>query len=166
MSYGKGTAKAEKRRPVRARIGNVSECLGAISAAIAKRAYEIYQTRGGRPGNDREDWQLAEKEILQPLSCGVLESKDGVTVSTFCSTCGAKDIEEIEVCVEPHRLILAGTRGIKPGCAETAKFYRVLPLGDEIDPASVNVTMAQHGALLEIQMRKVRKESLPGNKAA
>lgn len=31
---------------------------------IAKRAYELYETRGKQPGNDLHDWLQAEKEIV------------------------------------------------------------------------------------------------------
>lgn len=30
---------------------------------IEKRAYEIYQARGGHHGFDREDWEQAQREI-------------------------------------------------------------------------------------------------------
>lgn len=30
---------------------------------IARRAYELYQQRGGRPGRDFEDWIQAEREL-------------------------------------------------------------------------------------------------------
>ncbi|MBZ4412899.1 DUF2934 domain-containing protein [Myxococcus sp. XM-1-1-1] len=30
---------------------------------IARRAYEIYMARGGKPGNHEQDWQQAEREL-------------------------------------------------------------------------------------------------------
>lgn len=30
---------------------------------VAERAYEIYKTRGGKPGKDLDDWLQAEKEL-------------------------------------------------------------------------------------------------------
>lgn len=30
---------------------------------IARRAYELYQQRGGKPGRDMEDWLEAEREL-------------------------------------------------------------------------------------------------------
>jgi hypothetical protein len=32
---------------------------------IALRAYQIYLERGGTPGNELEDWTLAERELLE-----------------------------------------------------------------------------------------------------
>lgn len=31
---------------------------------IARRAYQVYQARGGRPGNAWEDWAQAERELM------------------------------------------------------------------------------------------------------
>jgi hypothetical protein len=35
-----------------------------IEAEIRRRAYELYQERGGTPGHEDEDWLVAEREIL------------------------------------------------------------------------------------------------------
>jgi Protein of unknown function (DUF2934) len=32
---------------------------------IAQRAYEIFQSRGGEPGHDLDDWLQAESELLR-----------------------------------------------------------------------------------------------------
>ena len=34
---------------------------------IARRAFEIFEQRGGSPGHDVEDWLRAESELLQPV---------------------------------------------------------------------------------------------------
>ena len=31
--------------------------------AVARRAYELYQARGGEPGHELEDWLNAEQEL-------------------------------------------------------------------------------------------------------
>jgi hypothetical protein len=90
-----------KEQFVVAKIGDAADCRKSISAATAKRAYQIYQSQGRRPGRDQENWRLAENGVLQPLCCGILQSKDEVMILLFCSAMGAKDIREIEVVVEP-----------------------------------------------------------------
>ena len=35
-----------------------------LEEEIRRRAYEIYQERGGVPGDEHEDWLRAEREIL------------------------------------------------------------------------------------------------------
>jgi hypothetical protein len=36
-----------------------------IEDEIRRRAYELYQQRGATPGNEREDWLAAEREVKQ-----------------------------------------------------------------------------------------------------
>jgi hypothetical protein len=83
-----------------------------------------------------------------------------------CSALGAKNLEEIEACVEPHRLILVGKKGPGSGSAKDASVYRVLPLSEEFDPSSVK--LRQNGSLLEIEIRKsgVSKNSTAEKRAA
>lgn len=41
---------------------------------IARRAYELYEQRGGEQGRDREDWFHAERELRQIALRRVVES--------------------------------------------------------------------------------------------
>lgn len=38
-----------------------------LHAVIARRAFEIYEQRGGGHGHDLEDWLQAEREVLAAL---------------------------------------------------------------------------------------------------
>jgi hypothetical protein len=156
------TAESSEARATNVRIGDATECRKAISDAVAKRAYEIYERSGRQPGCDRKNWFLAESEILKSLSCGVLKSKDGVNVSICRSSLSAKDIE---VCVEPHRLIVMGHADSDSMIGATAT-YRVLSLADEIEPSSAK--LRAHGRLLEIKLTKVgaNKKALLAKAAA
>ena len=35
---------------------------------VARRAYELYQERGGEPGADVDDWLRAERELREPTN--------------------------------------------------------------------------------------------------
>jgi len=142
------TAESGEARASNVKIGNATECSKAISDAVAKRAYEIYEGSGRQPGCDRKNWSLAENEILKPLSCGVLKSKDGVNISICRSSLSAKDID---VCVEPHRLIVMAHADANSTIGPAAT-YRVLSLADEIEPSSLK--LRAHGRLLEIKLSK------------
>jgi hypothetical protein len=48
--------------------------------AIARRAYEFFETRGREHGHDWEDWFRAESELLRPVSVSTSESKDRISV--------------------------------------------------------------------------------------
>ena len=135
---------------VKAKIGDTSNCRKAISEAIAKRAFEIYQHQGCRPGQDRYNWRVAESELVQPLPCGLLVSNDEITISVFSSVFIAKDIDEIEACVEPHSLILVGKKRSASG--EDVGAVRILPLKDEFDPTSAK--LRQKGPYVEIEIHK------------
>jgi hypothetical protein len=39
----------------------------SVRERISRRAYELYERRGGEPSRDLEDWVQAENEILPPL---------------------------------------------------------------------------------------------------
>src|SRR5579864_5978386 len=142
------TAESGEARITNVKIGDAIVCSKAISDAVAKRAYEIYERSGRQPGCDRKNWFLAESEILKPLNCGLLKSKDGVTVSICRSSLNAK---EIEVCVEPHRLVVMAHKDSNSTIRQAAT-YRVLSLADEVEPSSVK--LKAHGRLLEIKLSK------------
>lgn len=36
----------------------------SLDEEIRRRAYEIYEQRGNTPGSEREDWLVAEREVL------------------------------------------------------------------------------------------------------
>jgi hypothetical protein len=55
--------------PIRENTGELPENGGTqlqpgIEEEIRRRAYELYQERGGQHGFDQEDWSRAEAEIL------------------------------------------------------------------------------------------------------
>ncbi len=139
---------------VKARIGNAVNCRRAISDALAKRAYEIYQNQGCRPGQDRHNWRVAESELVQALLCGVLKSRNEIIISVFSSVFISKDIDEIEACVEPHYLMLVGKKS--SGSGEDIRALRVLPLKDEVDQSSVK--LRQNRSYVEIEMCKSRMD--------
>jgi hypothetical protein len=41
------------------------ETIAISKEVIAERAFEIFKSRGGKPGNDLEDWLHAERELAQ-----------------------------------------------------------------------------------------------------
>jgi hypothetical protein len=45
---------------------------------IRERAYEIYESRGSQPGQDKQDWLHAEQEILISSTAGFAEDRRAV----------------------------------------------------------------------------------------
>lgn len=155
-------------KPITAKIANAADRRKIISAAIKKRAFEIYEREGRRPGCDKENWRRAERELLPLISCGVLKSTESVMVELLPSAFGVKNIMEIEICPEPHGLIVVGKRGTDSKSGKDTNVYGLITLKAEYDPSSVK--LRQRGSLLEIEMRKkveaLKKTAAVGKKSA
>ena len=78
-----------------------------VQLAIARRAYELFEKRGGEHGHDWEDWFQAESELLRPVSVSMSESDDRISVRT--NVLGF-DGNELKVSVEPQRVTILGKR--------------------------------------------------------
>jgi HSP20 family molecular chaperone IbpA len=72
---------------------------------IARRAFEIFESRGHVHGNDREDWFLAESELLTPVKVHLSESGEHLTARAEVP---GFDRQEIKVSLEPRRLSISG----------------------------------------------------------
>jgi HSP20 family protein len=126
--------------------------------AIARRAYEIFETNGRQFGRDIEDWFRAERELLHPIHLEVRESDGAVTVRAEVPGFEAKDLE---IGVEGRQLTIAGKR-------ETSKeeekekvlyserrsnqIYRCVELPAEVDSEKATATLK--GGVLEMTMPK------------
>lgn len=135
------------------------ERMGQMSAAIARRAYELFEARGSENGHDRQDWFRAESELLAPVPVKVAETDQELHVRAEVPGFTDKDVE---VRVEPRRLIICGkkqqTSEQEKGRAaskveRSAEILRVVDLPHEIDPDKVRATLENE--MLTITLRKV-----------
>ncbi len=129
-------------------IGKKEECWKTLAALIQKHASAIYQRRAETAEQGAELWKLAESQIEQPLCCGILNLTGGWLLSFNAAELGTTDIE---VCVEPRRLILLGTNPSIGGTGASDPVVRVLRLPDAVDPSSLKVR--QEGPILDIELR-------------
>src|SRR5450759_5147932 len=49
-----------------------------VQLAIARRAYELFETRGCEHGHDWKDWLRAESELLRPVSVSCRNPQTGL----------------------------------------------------------------------------------------
>jgi Protein of unknown function (DUF2934) len=61
-------AKSKKANDATVTAANRAPTSSVLSATVtdsdvARRAYELYQTRGGEHGHDVDDWTAAEREL-------------------------------------------------------------------------------------------------------
>ncbi len=130
-----------------------------ISVAIARRAYELFQTRGNQDGYDREDWFRAESELLRPVSTALSETTDRMIL--HANVLGFEP-HELRLAVEPHRVLIVGRK--EPAVTQTEggkleyidwfpdTVLRVVELENEIDPHRTKVEL--HGGLLKFDLPK------------
>jgi len=140
-----------------------------IHAAIARRAYEIYKSRGSSARNEVEDWRTAERELLCKLCFGRTTFGQKVWIGTdasrFCEG-------TIGIWVSPRQLTVFGKPQARNGFAspegkgssELETIFRIIPLTDEIDAATARARI--RGTALEITATQVRQDEARGLKAA
>lgn len=86
-----------------------------VQLAIARRAHELFEARGGEHGRDLEDWFRAECELLCPVSVSMSESRDKISVR---ASVVRFDETELEVSIEPHRITILGNKEAREMKAE------------------------------------------------
>jgi type II secretory pathway predicted ATPase ExeA/HSP20 family molecular chaperone IbpA len=130
-----------------------------INRRIASRAYQLFELSGFTHGHAREDWLLAESEILLDLPVDITETETELNVRADVPGFGETDIE---VRVAPRSLCIIGQRHHSPDHKEgktvysersAAQIFRVLDLPSQVDPDRVNATVSD--GILEIKLLKV-----------
>jgi HSP20 family protein len=137
----------------------IFELPAEIKDSIERRAYELFESRRFEHGHDREDWLLAESEILLNVPLDITEGKTELTVHADVPGFGEKDLR---VQVAPRCLCISGRQEEASEQTEEEAVYsqrpskhifRLLDLPSEIDPNGVKATVRD--GLLEIKLSKV-----------
>jgi HSP20 family molecular chaperone IbpA len=89
------------------RTGAAFPDLSDLYEAIARRAFELFESRGRANGNDLEDWYSAEAELFHSTHLDVTESNESLAMRAEVPGFKAN---ELEVDLEPRRVIIAGKR--------------------------------------------------------
>ena len=129
-----------------------------INDLIARRAYELFESRGFTHGLDLADWLRAESDILHPIPLDVTETETELTVRAEVPGFSEKDLE---VRVEPRRLFITGKHQEaseqKKGKSvyserHATQIFRVLDLPTSINPDGVKATLSD--GVLEVTLLK------------
>jgi HSP20 family protein len=119
---------------------------------IARRAFEIFESNGGSPGHDLEDWFRAESELLQPVPLNVTELNGEYVVQAEVPGFGGRDIK---ISVEPRCLAVSGelqtkeegeNRSLLRSARCANRIFRTLDLPSDVDSSTVSATV-QDGIL-------------------
>lgn len=133
--------------PLKVEAEKILQRIRELSDSIARRAYELFEGRGRSEGHDLEDWLRAETELLRPTQLEIVEENDRLILSAEVPGFSA---EEINVAVEPNRVLLHGRREViteeNSGSTDlrecsSEEFCRSLGLSDEVDPANATATL-------------------------
>ena len=145
---------------------SVTERINRIYDAISRRAFELFERDGGVNGNDVRHWLEAEEEFLHPMHVRLEESEGEFVVNAEVPGFTANDLE---VNVEPRRLIISGKRESKKESKEGTTLYseecsneifRTIDLPSEVSATKVTATLKD--GVLNVQIPKAEgKKSIP-----
>lgn len=124
-----------------------------LQLAIARRAYELFEARGGEHGHDWEDWFQAESELLRPVPVVTSESRD---MFTLCANVLGFAPEDLQVGIEPFRLTILGNLGDQLADAYPSEILRIVELPVAIVPERSRVSLRT--GVLRFDLPKLAKE--------
>lgn len=131
---------------------------------VARRAYQLFENRGGEHGHDSEDWFRAESEIFEPINIEMGDPGDAYTA--FAVVSGYRP-EDLKISAESRRLIICGlccpenTDSTSPlGESQRAgRFYFCTGLPTEVDTAGVSAKIKNN--VLEVRLPKALQHVEP-----
>jgi len=158
------TAVQRAREPSTPAVAGVEEISNRMSeafGAIARRAFEIFDSRGRTSGRDLDDWLQAESEVLHPVHLEVDETEGALTVRAEVPGFESNDVT---INVEPRRLTISGKREINKEQKKAKTIYREqcsdeilrsVELPAEVDASQTTATLKN--GILELHMPKLAK---------
>jgi HSP20 family protein len=131
-----------------------------VHSSICRRAFELFLSRKGKRGFDLDDWFRAESELLHPSHVDVEDCDDVIVVRAEVP--GFRS-EELQFCVEPFQITIAGTREVSSHpiirkmlysdrCAD--QVFRIIYCPIELN--SRNTTSSLREGILELEVPKAR----------
>ena len=131
---------------------------------VARRAYELFDNRGGEHGHDSDDWFRAESEIFHPLTIEMGDPGDAYTA--FAIVTGYRP-EDLKISAEPRRLTICGlscaegteSNRTQDGSQYAERFYFSKSLPTEIDTAAVSADIRRD--VLNVRLPKALAHSEP-----
>jgi hypothetical protein len=69
MRAEKNEMGSRNREEVTLAISDANEQMRRVQAAVARRAYAIFESRGSGSWHELEDWRQAQSELVRPLCC-------------------------------------------------------------------------------------------------
>jgi|ERR1700693_726098 len=136
--------------------------INRVYDSISGRAFELFESNGGIFGRDWDDWFKAEAELLHPVHVHIGETDTAFSIRAEVPGFTAK---ELEVSIEPRRLVISGKRESKEEekkrqtiCCEcrSNEILRVIELPAEVNASGVTATLIN--GVLELELPKAAKK--------
>jgi len=103
--------------------------MDAVFDDIASRAFQIFEGNGRIFGHELEDWFKAERELFRPVSTELTESDEAFALKAEVPGFSEK---ELEINVEPRRVVITGQRESKTKEEEKGKTIRSEMSSDQV----------------------------------
>ena len=141
-------------------IYRVLEKIRDVNRSVARRAFELFQSRKKEHGGDLNDWFHAESELIHTSHVDVEDCDELVVVRAEVP--GFRS-DELQFCVEPFRITIVGVREISDHpiirkmlysdrCAD--QVFRIIDCPIELD--SRDTTSSLKEGILELEIPKAR----------
>ena len=141
------------------KVRDVFEHFNAVTDAIAKEAFSLFQQRGGTNGKDWDDWLRAESELLRPVPIEMTESNDSYVIRAEVPGFDAK---ELNIQVEPNYVHIHGKaeqtkenkkdEQVKYSEVSARELCRRIDLPTAINPDKVSASLEK--GVLELHLAK------------
>ncbi len=146
----------------------VQEYAQNLFVPVARRAYEIFESRGRVHGYDSDDWSQAESELLEPVKVTIFDVGDELLATA--DIVGYRP-DDLKVGVESRSLRICGRllRGhAQAGESEQSVrrvegFFLAVDLPVSVDSSSVSADVKND--LLEIHLPKAMSQAAAGDGA-
>ena len=138
--------------------------MNAITDEIRNRAFSLFESRGGMPGLDLEDWLQAEREVVWAPASELIENKNDFHAQIALPGFEAK---ELEVTATPNALVVrAESTHTHEGKEADVRFcefsgkkmFRRLDLPADIDVDKVTASLDK--GILEVTAPKAMTKRL------
>jgi len=140
--------------------------------AVARRAFEIFESSGRRIGRNLEDWLAAEEEVIHPVHVSIADSGSALTVTAEVP---GFSLADLQLRVEPHRVTISGERESRRHAATEQLVYsercanrilRVVTLPAEVATEAKGQRARCDRGILTLVLPKAKAPSATRRKAA
>src|SRR5215470_17783301 len=129
-----------------------------IEAAIARRAYELFERRGGMGWHELEDWRKAECEVRSKL-CFSLSTADGSFRVGFDAA--RFEAGTVEVWIAPRQMTICGMpiprkeQSERAAPAYKGMVFRTIPLPAEVGPGRAVANVKRNFVEIRLPLTRV-----------